>query len=133
VIGFLHCLWRPAVSWLLAALMLAGCAGGPDPKAIEARLDRLISAHNQVVATLGGLSERHSRVAESVKRLEGALADNSSLDNERAARSQAEMQGLLRALREHETELRNSISILRRIQVVRITPDAPPMLVYRDR
>jgi outer membrane murein-binding lipoprotein Lpp len=117
----------------MAALMLAGCATGPDPRAIDAKVDRLISAHNQLAATLSGLSERHSRLAESVKRLEGALADNASQDNERAARSQAEMQGLLRALREHETELRNSIAILRRIQVVRITPDAPPMLVYRDR
>jgi outer membrane murein-binding lipoprotein Lpp len=133
VIGPLLCLWRPAACGFMAALMLAGCATGPDPRAIDAKVDRLISAHNQLAATLSGLSERHSRLAESVKRLEGALADNASQDNERAARSQAEMQGLLRALREHETELRNSIAILRRIQVVRITPDAPPMLVYRDR
>jgi outer membrane murein-binding lipoprotein Lpp len=133
VIDPLLCLWRPAACGFMAALMLAGCATGPDPRAIDAKVDRLISAHNQLAATLSGLSERHSRLAESVKRLEGALADNASQDNERAARSQAEMQGLLRALREHETELRNSIAILRRIQVVRITPDAPPMLVYRDR
>jgi outer membrane murein-binding lipoprotein Lpp len=124
---------RPLWAALLGSVLAAGCASGPDPKVIDAKVDRLVAQHSQLLGAFNGLTDRHARLAESVKRHENALADNSALDNERAARLQTWLENLNRALHEHEIELRNAIAVLRRLQVVRPTPDGPPMLIISDR
>jgi outer membrane murein-binding lipoprotein Lpp len=118
---------------LTVSMLAAGCASGPDPKVIDAKIDRLIAQHNQLVAAFNDHADRHARMVEKVNRNDKALIDNSALDSERDARWQRALENLNRSLHEHETELRSAIAVLRRLQVIRPTPDGPPMLVIRDR
>lgn len=124
---------RSLVAPLTVSVFAVGCASGPDPKAIEAKLDHLIAQHNVLAAAFKDHTDSHARLAERVRIHARALDDNNERDKQREARWLQTQEDLNRSLHEHEVELRNAIAVLRRLQVIRPTPDGPPMLVIRDR